>query len=75
MECLLVCGGREEAWEDKEEEEGKSKKEEGEEGKGAGMDWAEHLPRPRGVPIFWLLPHRPRLLLSPCPLSYGHGVH
>lgn len=73
MECLLVCGGREEAWEDKEEEEGKSKKE-GEEGKGAGMDWAQHLPRPRGVPIFWLLPHRPRLLLSPCPLSYGHGV-
>lgn len=42
MNCLLVCGEGEEAWEEMEEEEGKTaKKEEGEEGKGTDTDWDE----------------------------------
>lgn len=67
MECLLVCGGREEAWEDKEEEEGESKNEEGEEGKGAGTDWAQHLPRPRGSDLLAVTSQAssPPLPLSP----------
>lgn len=49
-ECLLVCGGGEEAWEEKRKEE---EKEEGEEGKGANTDQAEHLLRPwRGLDLF-----------------------